>query len=71
MSKRSYSAVPGDHNKCECTDPGCPVHKGKSDCRNYARTIVYRVDMNDETGTAMCNRCADDAMDSGVFRRAE
>ena len=50
---------------CECSDPGCPECKG--DCNRRALSTVYRVDMKDETGTPMCNRCAEDAMDSGVF----
>lgn len=53
---------------CECSDPGCPVHKGQSQCTNKTRTrLVYRVDMEDFTGTAMCPRCLEDAMESGVF----
>ena len=52
---------------CECSDPGCPAHQGKSECNKSRLVVVYRVDMEDRTGTAMCPRCADDAMDSGVF----
>jgi hypothetical protein len=52
--------------KCQCTDPGCPVCKGK--CANRAVTAVIRSDMDDKTGTPMCRRCADDAMESGLFR---
>jgi hypothetical protein len=52
---------------CQCSDPGCPVHPNHSDCSRRATTTVYRVDMEDETGTPMCDRCAEDAMDSGVF----
>lgn len=63
----SYSAIPGDKNKCECSDPGCPVHMGKSNCIKYAYVILYRVDMEDNSGTAMCEECADDAMMSGLF----
>ena len=52
---------------CECCDPGCPVHPGGS-CQNMTRTkLIYRVDMEDRTGTAMCPRCLTDAMNSGVF----
>jgi hypothetical protein len=54
---------------CECTDPGCPVHKGKSECSHFGRVVtLYRVDMEDETGTRMCRACAEDAMESGLFR---
>lgn len=53
--------------QCECGDPGCPVHEGVAHCRNSATYTVYRVDMQDETGTSMCDKCAEDALDSGVF----
>lgn len=53
---------------CECTDSGCPVHEGKEDCGRRGNGTVYRVDMEDNTGTVMCAACADDAMQSGVFR---
>ena len=54
---------------CECGDPGCPVCQGR--CRKPARTTVYRSDMEDETGTPMCEGCAADCMDSGVFYTKE
>jgi hypothetical protein len=66
VNQRTFSGVPGD-SKCECADAGCAVHVGVSDCRELATTILYRVDMQDETGTAFCEACADDAMESGVF----
>ena len=53
--------------KCECADPGCTVHKGHSFCREFSVTVLCRVDMYDETGTAMCEGCSDDAYDSGLF----
>jgi len=34
---------------------------------NLATTILYRVDMEDVTGTAFCEACADDAFASGLF----
>lgn len=52
---------------CECADPQCPLHIGNSSCPNRANTILYRVDMQDETGTDMCNSCAEDAYHSGLF----
>lgn len=52
---------------CECGDSGCPVHKGKSRCSAKATQTVFRIDMEDETGTDMCDDCANDAIDSGVF----
>ncbi len=54
---------------CGCADPGCPVHKGSSACPFRGRTFLYRVDMEDHTGTPMCLQCATDAMDSGLFRQ--
>lgn len=39
---------------CECTDPGCPC-SGR--CKRKAIATVYRVDMEDVTGTDMCDRC--------------
>lgn len=53
---------------CECADPGCPVHKGVSKCSHVGRCkTLYRVDMEDQTGTKMCSACAEDAFDSGLF----
>jgi hypothetical protein len=53
--------------KCECGDSGCHAHLGKEECRHLATTILYRVDMDDQTGTAFCEACADDAYESGLF----
>lgn len=55
---------------CECSDPGCPVHPGKSECGNRAKTILVRSDMEDRTGTAFCAECASDALDSGLFNES-
>lgn len=52
---------------CECSDSGCTAHRGKAYCNKKANTILYRIDMEDETGVSFCNACADDAMESGVF----
>jgi hypothetical protein len=52
---------------CECCDSHCSAHKGKNWCDQNANTVLYRVDTQDETGTAMCAGCAQDAMDSGLF----
>jgi hypothetical protein len=65
-SQPTYSAVLGDDH-CECSDPGCPAHKGKSSCERKANQTLWRVDMDDESGTRFCQRCADDAFDAGVF----
>ena len=61
----TWSGVLGD-SKCECCDPLCPVDHS-SDCRHTATTILYRIDMQDETGAALCEDCADDAFASGLF----
>jgi hypothetical protein len=54
--------------KCECVDPGCPEHRGISECFNSAlRKALRRIDMDDHTGTLMCEACAEDAMSSGLF----
>lgn len=53
---------------CECSDPGCPEHKGKSRCSYTGEVmLLYRIDMEDKTGSAMCEKCASDAFESGVF----
>ena len=47
---------------------GAPRIKESPKCSNKSRlTVVYRVDMEDRTGTAMCPTCVNDAMESGVF----
>jgi len=63
-----FYQVEGD---CECTDPGCPQHEGVAQCLVPASCILRRVDMDDVTGTAFCDGCAEDAMASGVFTYAE
>lgn len=50
---------------CECADSGCPC-EGRCDSR--ATETVFRIDMEDETGTAMCESCANDAHMTGLFR---
>ena len=57
------------YDLCECSDPGCPACAGK--CHRIAAYDLYRVDMQDEGGTAFCHPCADDAMKSGLFVDAE
>lgn len=63
---RRYDEIPKGH-RCECSDPGCPVHKGISRCDLRAAVILHRADMEDISGTAFCDECADDAGDSGLF----
>ena len=69
---KTYSGVPGDC-KCECADPGCPVEHGSKTqgCQHKAVEILYRVDMEDETGVAFCEGCAEDALTAGVFATRE
>lgn len=54
-------------NRCECSDRGCRVHQGVSTCRNEGTERLYRVDIEDRTGTGMCQACAGDATDCGLF----
>jgi hypothetical protein len=54
-------------NNCECADKGCKAHEGMSACHNRAKIVLYRVDMDDMTGTKFCDDCAEDAFDSGLF----
>jgi hypothetical protein len=58
------------HHHCECCDPMCPEHRGASCGRDGRRAILrllFRVDMEDTTGMAFCEGCADDAIKSGLF----
>ncbi len=57
--------------KCECADFACPAHKGQRACSRVASSCLVRVDMHDETGTQLCQECAEDAMDSGLFTYVE
>lgn len=55
-----------DCRSCQCSDRGCPCCKGK--CKSQALMFVHRTDMDDAEGTPMCEGCAADALDSGVFQ---
>lgn len=66
------------HARCECEDghDGHPVRDdafkvdepGRLRCTNVGRLRrLYRVDMEDRTGTAFCDLCANDAEESGLF----
>jgi hypothetical protein len=57
--------------KCECADHHCPAHRPHANCNEQATDILYRVDMADEAGTAMCDACSDDAFASGLFTTHE
>lgn len=52
---------------CECADPGCNVHTGLSHCEGRGTATLRRIDMEDYSGTHMCQACADDALESGVY----
>jgi hypothetical protein len=53
---------------CECGDPGCPAHEGKNKCSHVAQVKVRRIDMDcGKTTFWMCETCAEDALESGVF----
>lgn len=57
---------------CECADPGCPACHG-SHGRDHepvkvaARIRLYRIDMEDTSGTDFCTACREDAERSGLF----
>lgn len=53
--------------RCQCADPGCPIHRGESKCTRAAKRKVRRIDMEDRSGTWMCEGCASDVYDSGLF----
>jgi len=55
---------------CKCADSGCPIHNGVSSCKNRRSVLLFRVDMEDRSGTWMCKDCADDAFKFGLFREA-
>lgn len=50
---------------CECSDPMCPACYGR--CDQPATETLYRVDMQDLTGTRLCADCANDCVESGLF----
>jgi hypothetical protein len=58
---------------CECTDSGCPIHKGIAECHVQADVTLFRVDMDmeDDTPVIVCNGCAEDMVDSGLFYNVE
>jgi hypothetical protein len=43
------------------------VHYGSVSCVGNALFVAFRYDTEDSTGTAMCDECTDDALDSGLF----
>lgn len=61
MDKKDTRPISG---LCECADPGCSCG---GQCIQEGIIVLYRVDMEDLTGVRFCCKCADDALDSGVF----
>jgi hypothetical protein len=58
--------IKGKEVLCECSDPLCPVHKGK-ECANKAQMELIRIDFEGQPKCYFCKRCAEDALQSGVF----
>jgi len=56
---------------CVCSDVCCRAHEGVANCNAEATTLLFRVDMEDETGLELCEACEDDALESGLFRDAD
>ena len=56
---------------CECADPGCPFHLMTPCGSREYMTVLYRADTEDETGTAFCGACADEAHASGLYYEKE
>ena len=58
--------------RCECFDTGDnhPINNSGRDglqCTRKATMTLWRVDMEDVSGTRFCEECGSDAMDAGVF----
>lgn len=57
--------------RCECADRECPVHKGYSECPCNAKQAVARVDYEPEEAILLCDGCAADAFECGLFYEVE
>lgn len=57
----------GERMLCECSDHGCPNCGGSDECMEPKVAILYRRDMFDDQGTAFCEGCGEDALESGLF----
>jgi len=54
--------------QCECCDERCPHPvAGDSQCLRQASCILYRSDLRAHSGSAFCESCAEDALDSGMY----
>lgn len=57
-------------SQCECYDAAChyDTRENPARCSAISRLrTLYRVDMDDTTGTRMCETCGADALESGLF----
>ena len=52
---------------CECGDPGCPVHDGKSSCDKPATQKLRGPDDGRGVYQIYCDGCAEDACDAGCL----
>jgi hypothetical protein len=71
MPEAKNESVNEGRGECQCVDPGCPVNHYNRKCNRPAEHTLYRIDMDDDTGTQMCTDCADDAEEAGVFRESQ
>lgn len=67
-----YSTDKGTETKsanrpCECYDTGCEHAQTEIVCKARATMTLFRIDQQDETGSDVCDTCADDALQSGLF----
>ena len=62
--RKALAVIASVKRPCECTDPGCSC---KGACVFPSKRTLRRVDMADEAGTRVCEECAADAFESGLF----
>jgi len=54
--------------RCQCKEPACNVAHGASGCESTEDTTIYRTSEPDAVGMKVCVHCAQDAVESGLFR---
>ena len=59
------------YDACECVDVGCHAHQGIHHCEINGTAFLYRVDMEDSTGTLFCEACMADALEVGFYSLGE
>lgn len=66
----SPNPIVKQYGRCECYDENCHglYVNDNFRCDNQAICTLYRIDMTDSTGTDFCEACANDAMESGLYR---